>query len=152
MVLRLASEAPEPLAHHFVLALLDHAGWAPDFGRCGICAEEVNEYTRPILDHRGSGVVCAKHEAESQGLDSGDPGFRPSRRVIEPPLMDYVRACATDVAAAPDAGTRDLATRLLDRLVDLHLSKPPRSRAFLATLSETPPNPEPDPGPEPQPD
>lgn len=132
---RLGREPVEPLAHHFVLGLLERAGWAPDFATCGICTDPITEGSRPILDSRGSGVVCARHEAEAAGLDPGDPAFRPSRRVIDPPLMAYVRDATAEVPspAAPDVGR--LATALLERLVDLHLSRPLRSRAFLRSVA-----------------
>ncbi|HYC55227.1 MAG TPA: DNA repair protein RecO [Candidatus Binatia bacterium] len=131
---RLGSGPCEPFAHHYVLGLLDRSGWAPDFGSCGICAEPVTEYSRPILDSRGSGVICSRHEAESLGIDPEDASFRPSRRVIDAPLMEYVRSAALDVpdAAAPEVSR--LASALLERLVDLHLGKAPRSRAFLTAL------------------
>jgi DNA repair protein RecO (recombination protein O) len=132
---RLGGDAIEPLAHHYVLGLLDRSGWAPDFASCGICAEPVTEYSRPILDARGSGVVCARHEAEAAGIDPEDEQFRPSRRVIDPPLMAYVREAASRVPEANAAEVHRLASALLDRLVDLHLQKPLRSRAFLRSLA-----------------
>lgn len=133
---RLGTDLTEPLAHHFVLGLLDRSGWAPDFGICGICSEPVTDESRPILDSRGSGVVCARHEAEAAGLDPSDRDFRPSRRVIDPDLMTYVRDAAFQVPAPPEPGVGRLATALLERLVDLHLSKPLRSRAFLKTITK----------------
>jgi DNA repair protein RecO (recombination protein O) len=132
---RLGHEPAEPLAHHFVLGLLDRSGWAPDFGICGLCSEPITDESRPILDSRGSGVICARHEAEAAGLDPDDPAFRPSRRVIGPDLMAYVREAAFEVAAVPEPEVSRLATALLERLVDLHLSKPLRSRAFLKTIT-----------------
>lgn len=136
VVARLGHERTEPLAHHFVLGLLERSGWAPDFGICGICAEPVTEYSRPILDARGSGVVCARHEAEAAGIDPEDEHFRPSRRVIDPPLMAYVRDAAAQVPAAAEPAVGRLATALLERLVDLHLARPLRSRAFLKTIAK----------------
>ncbi len=128
------SSPAEPLAHHFVLGLLDGGGWAPDFGTCGVCAEEVSEYSRPILDHRGSGIICSVHEAETQGVSPDDPGFRPSRRVIEPELLAYVNRARERVEAPPDARICELATALLDRLVDLQLGRSLKSRGFIAHL------------------
>jgi DNA repair protein RecO (recombination protein O) len=133
---RIGREMIEPLAHHFVLGLLERSGWAPDFAICGICLEPVTESSRPILDSRGSGVICARHEAEAAGLASVDENFRPSRRVIDPPLMEYVRHAAARVPPAAEPAVGRLATALLDRLVDLHLTKPLRSRAFLKTLGK----------------
>jgi len=132
---RLGRDRAEPLAHHFVLGLLERSGWAPDFGICGLCGEPVTASSRPILDSRGSGVVCARHEAEAAGIDPEDDTFRPSRRVIDPPLMEYVRDATMAVPAAADPAIGRLATALLDRLVDLHLTKPLKSRAFLRTIA-----------------
>lgn len=133
---RLGREATEPLAHHFVLGLLERSGWAPDFAVCGICSEAIDDRSRPILDSRGSGVVCARHEAEAAGLDPDDETFRPSRRVIDPALMAYVRDATADVPALAEPSVARLATALLERLVDLHLGKPLRSRAFLKTIAK----------------
>jgi DNA repair protein RecO (recombination protein O) len=125
----------EASAHHFILGLLDCAGWGPDFERCGVCAQAIEGALRPILDVRGSGVICARHEAERSGRDPDDPEFRPSRRVITQPLLEYVRAarCAPSPAHG-DARVRADATALLDRLIDLHLGKPLNSRRFLAEI------------------
>lgn len=133
---RLGREATEPLAHHFVLGLLERSGWAPDFAVCGICSEPVTDLSRPILDSRGSGVVCARHEAEAAGLDPDDEAFRPSRRVIGPALMGYVRDAILTIPPAAEPDTGRLATALLERLVDLHLARPLRSRAFLKTIAK----------------
>lgn len=133
---RLGREFVEPLAHHFVLGLLERSGWAPDLRICGVCAEPVTDASRPILDSRGSGVICARHEAEAAGLAGADRSFRPSRRVIDPTLMAYVRDAASKVPAAAEPTVGRLATALLDRLVDLHLAKPLRSRAFLKTVTK----------------
>ena len=133
---RLGRDLIEPLAHHFVLGLLDRSGWAPDFGICGICAEPVTETSRPILDSRGSGVICARHEAEAAGFDGSDGSFRPSRRVIDPGLMAYVRDATAQVPPVAEPAVGRLATALLERLVDFHLSRPLRSRAFLKTIAK----------------
>lgn len=132
----LGRDLTEPLAHHFVLGLLDRSGWAPDFGICGVCSEPVTELSRPILDSRGSGVICARHEAEAAGFEGRADEFRPSRRIIDPALMAYVRDASTQVPATAEPETGRLATALLERLVDLHLSKPLRSRAFLRTIAK----------------
>jgi DNA repair protein RecO (recombination protein O) len=133
---RLGRDLIEPLAHHFVLGLLERSGWAPDFGICGVCSEPVTDLSRPILDSRGSGVICARHEAEAAGLDGSDSAFRPSRRVIDPTLMAYVRDATAQVPPAAEPAVGRLATALLERLVDFHLSKPLRSRAFLKTIAK----------------
>lgn len=124
----------EPVAHHFILALLDHAGWGPDFSRCGICSVEVTGAVRPILDQRGSGVICARHEAERVGHAPEDPAFRPSRRVIYQELLDYVFAARIGPPAESTPEVRKDATLLLDRLLDLHLPRPLKSRQFLAEI------------------
>lgn len=124
----------EPLAHHFIMGLLDHAGWGPDLDRCGICGEAVGEATRPILDERGSGVICSRHVAERMGADPDDPNFRPGRRIINPDLLDYVRSTRVEAPQVTDSALVATATALLDRLVDLHLGRPLKSRAFLAQL------------------
>jgi DNA repair protein RecO (recombination protein O) len=125
---------PEPPAHHYILRLLDYGGWAPDFSECGICREPIGEYRRPILDQRGSGVICGHHEAERLGIDSSDPEYRPSRRVIDDGLLTYLRQAREQVPADGEQDSRALASALLDRLLDLHLSRVPKSRAFLASL------------------
>jgi len=131
----LAAGGPtEPVAHHFILGLLDHAGWGPDFDRCGVCTRAVDGSLQPILDARGSGVICARHEAERAGHDPDDPGYRPSRRVITQPLLDYVRAARHDAAATGAPEVSSDATAQLDRLIDLHLGRPLQSRRFLADV------------------
>ncbi len=134
MLAGVVCEPPEPHAHHYLLQLLDHAGWAPDFATCGICAEPISSYARPVLDHRGSGVVCGSHEAERLGLDSSDPSWRPSRRVIDDELLAYVQASRERPVGEASAGCMSLGSALLDRLLDLHLTRAPRSRAFLVGL------------------
>lgn len=129
-----ADVAADAAAHHFILGLLDRAGWGPDFTRCGICTERVTAASRPILDGRGSGVVCARHEAERLGMDGDDPSYRPSRRIITEPLLDYVRRAREEVASTSDERLRTDATALLDRLIDLHIGRPLKSRQFLAEM------------------
>lgn len=133
---RLGRDLAEPLAHHFVLGLLERSGWAPDFGVCGVCSETISDRSRPILDARGSGVVCARHEAEAAGIDPDSESFRPSRRVIGPALMSYVRDAAFEIPPPAEPEVARLATALLERLVDLHLARPLRSRAFLKTIAK----------------
>jgi DNA repair protein RecO (recombination protein O) len=128
------ADAPsESIAHHFILGLLDHAGWGPDFERCGICSCAVSGASNPILDARGSGVICARHEAERFGQDPRDPAYRPTRRIITQPLLDYLRA-ARDGSAPGAPEVANDATALLDRLIDLHLGRPLQSRRFLADV------------------
>ena len=125
------SAVVEPSAHHFILGLLEHAGWAPDFDRCGLCGAPADADSKPVLDERGSGVICVRHEAEKAGLSPDDPRFRPSRRIIDEPLLAYLRAARGQPVARAPAEVVALATRLLDRLLDLHLPGPLKSRSFL---------------------
>ncbi len=135
----LSSQAPaEATAHHFILGLLDRSGWNPNFDRCGLCGADGDSDISPILDERGSGIICARHEAERLGRDPNDPRFRPSRRVIEAALLEYLRAARRQaVVTGADPRITDLASALLDRLIDLHLTRPLKSRAFLAHLRAT---------------
>lgn len=126
--------AAEPIAHHFILGLLDQAGWGPDFERCGVCRREMSGALKPILDSRGSGVICARHEAERAGHDPNDGDYRPSRRIITQPLLDYVRAARQGPSAYTVPEVASDATALLDRLLDLHLGRPLQSRRFLADV------------------
>lgn len=134
VIARLGTGPSEPVAHHYVLGLLERSGWAPDLDACGICAEPVTEFSRPMLDARGSGVVCSRHEAEALGIDPQDESFRPSRRIIDEALLSYVRRAANDIPDPAESGVSDLASALLERLVDLHLGRNIRSRAFLKDL------------------
>jgi DNA repair protein RecO (recombination protein O) len=132
-----AGETPEPLAHHFILTLLDIAGWRPDFERCGICDEAVVPAIRPLLDPRGSGVICARHEAERSGHEGGHESFRPSRRIIDGALLGYIAQAREDASVA-DASVLRAATALLDRLIDLNLQRKLKSRRFLAEIRASP--------------
>jgi len=141
---RLAGGAPATAAsHHYVLALLDWAGWGPDFSRCSVCEQPLEAASRPIVDPRGSGLMCAAHEAEQRGADPGDPGFEPSRRIVDDELLTYI--CGLRVAVVDAVNTEATpevpvaATALLHRLVDLHLHRPLKSRAFLATITSAGP-------------
>jgi recombinational DNA repair protein (RecF pathway) len=134
-VARLAIGGPIELhAHAYVLGLLDWAGWGPDLDACSRCRCTLNAEVRPIVDPRGSGLACARHEAESAGYDAQDPAYKPSRRVVEQPLLDYVRALRAQAIGAASEDVTTAATALLHRLVDLHIQRPLRSREFLATL------------------
>ncbi len=130
----IGSTSPEPFAHHYLLGLLDQCGWGPDFTACGLCGAEINEHTRPILDVRGSGIMCARHEADQRGMDPDDPAFAPTRRVINPELLAYVTA--TRDQPVTEAGHEVIAdaSLLFDRLVSLHVDKPLKSRRFLIDL------------------
>ncbi len=139
---RLASGAPVAnTAHRYVMALLDWAGWGPDFSRCSMCDETLEADNRPIVDPRGSGLMCARHEAEAAGADPDDPDFAPSRRVVDAELLEYV-CCLRAPVEASTSGARTepppAATALLHRLVDVHLHRPLKSRAFLASITASP--------------
>ena len=127
------------VAHYFVLQLLDHAGWGPDFSKCSICSTPTADVNRPLLDPRGEGLICAEHEAERYGEDVADPSFRPRRRVLDEALLDYVGRARLAVQYGdngdPDRAER-AATALLDRLIDLHLRRELKSRAFLASVRD----------------
>jgi DNA repair protein RecO (recombination protein O) len=127
-------DSAEPNAHHFIMGLLDHAGWGPDLARCTVCDEPVGERVRPILDPRGSGLICSRHVAERLGVDPNDPGFSPGRRIVGDALLAYVRQARETVPVSDDAALRRAASALLDRLLDLHVDRPFKSRAFLGQL------------------
>lgn len=124
----------EPVAHRFIMGLLDSAGWGPDLDQCGVCGAAITERTKPILDERGSGVICSRHVAERIGADPDDPNFRPGRRVINQELLQYVASAREAVPVASVPALTATATALLDRLIDLHLQRPLKSRAFLGQL------------------
>jgi DNA repair protein RecO (recombination protein O) len=127
-------EDPEPTAHHFIMSLLDHAGWGLDLNRCAVCDEEIADRLKPILDPRGSGLICSRHVAERLGVDPLDPDFSPGRRVVDTALLDYVRQARAGVPRSEDAALRATASALLDRLLDLHVDRPLKSRAFLGRI------------------
>jgi DNA repair protein RecO (recombination protein O) len=132
------TDAPEPIAHHFILGLLEIAGWRPDFARCGICNAEVVAEIRPLLDPRGSGVICARHEAERAGHEGDEADFQPTRRILDDALLAYIGEVRNGVADADPAVIR-AATALLDRLIDLNLQRKLKSRRFLAEIRASPP-------------
>ena len=134
---RLGRGAPAAASsHRYVLALLDWAGWGPDFSSCSMCKQPLDVASRPIVDPRGSGLMCTAHEAEARGADPQDPEFEAGRRIVDGELLAYVRGLrATEVTCAVPAA----ATALLHRLVDLHLHRPLKSRAFLATVASAGP-------------
>jgi DNA repair protein RecO (recombination protein O) len=138
---RLTGGAPAAAAsHRYVLALLDWAGWGPDFSRCSMCDRTLYAASRPIVDPRGSGLMCVTHEAEARGADPEDPEFEPSRRVVDDELLTYVRGLRAEAAGAETTHEVPVAaTALLHRLVDLHLHRPLKSRAFLATITSAGP-------------
>lgn len=133
---RLADNEPcTPTSHHFALRLLEHAGWCPDFDRCAVCSAPLGSEIRPIVDPRGGGVICARHDLERHGVDADDPAHRPSRRIIDPELLDHVRASRS--APHPECAPATLmaATALLDRLIELHVPRTLRARRVLAELT-----------------
>ena len=69
--------------------------------------------------------------AENQGIDAEAPDFRPSRRVIFPELLAYMHALGSGDETLAEAEVLKAADLLLERLVDHHLTRIPRSRDFL---------------------
>jgi recombinational DNA repair protein (RecF pathway) len=136
---RLAGEAPPTTtAHHFSLRLLEHAGWCPDFDRCAVCAAPLGPEARPIVDPRGGGVICARHDVERSGGNADDPTHRPTRRIIDPGLIDYLRASRLGPHPECSPATLSAATALLDRLIELHVPRTLRARRVLAELTHQP--------------
>ena len=113
----------ELTAHRFIIGLLDWAGWGPDFEVCGRCAAPITAERRPIVEPRGSGLMCARHEAESVGHDPDDHGYRPSRRVVDGELLEYVRGLRAGRDEEPSTKLAAAATALVHRLVDLHIDE-----------------------------
>jgi len=126
----------EGASQHFVLRVLEHAGWCPDFERCGICGSFLESSVRPIVDPRGGGVICGRHEIERQGGDPEDPAERLPRRVLDDALLAYVRAARREPQSNAPAETIRAATALLDRLIALHVPRPLRARRVLGELTQ----------------
>ena len=132
-----SGEEVEPVAQHFVLKVLEHAGWCPDFERCGICGASLASGVQPIIDPRGGGVICGRHDAERRGGDPDDATYRPSRRVIDDELLGYVRAARSAPRPDAESATLQAATALLDRLIALHVPRPLRARRVLGELTQS---------------
>lgn len=124
--------------HYFVLRLLEHAGWCPDFERCAVCSTPLEPETRPIIDPRGGGVICARHDVQRMGGDADDPAQRPSRRVIDPDLLTHVRASRLEPHLTGSPATLTATTALLDRLIELHVPRTLRARRVLGELTLDP--------------
>lgn len=139
---RLTEQQPTTATcHHFALRLLEHAGWCPDFERCAVCSAPLAAATRPIVDPRGGGVICARHDLQRRGgsdEDVDDPTRRPSRRVIDPDLLEHVRASRAQPHPDCSPATLRAATALLDRLIELHVPRALRARRVLAELTHDP--------------
>jgi DNA repair protein RecO (recombination protein O) len=126
---RLAGDAPPaPCSQHYVLRLLEYAGWCPDFERCSVCAAPLEPAVLPIIDPRGGGVICTHHEVERAGED------RQRRRVIDPTLLLHAHASREQPQLEATPETLAAATRLLDRLIELHVPRALRTRRVLAEL------------------
>ncbi len=121
--------------HRYIAALLEAAGWGVDFTRCAVCGSPAAGMEQPIVDPRGGGMICARHDAEREGIDPEAAGFRPSRRVIFPELLAYVAGLHKEEPVTADAEILAAADRLLERLVDPHLARMPRSRDFLTKVT-----------------
>jgi len=136
---RLADRQPATATcQHYTLRLLEHAGWCPDFERCAVCSAPLAPETRPIVDPRGGGVICARHDLERNAGDLDDPTRRPSRRIIDPELLDHVRASRREPHPDCSPATLRAATALLDRLIELHVPRALRARRVLAELTHEP--------------
>jgi len=136
---RLADRQPATATcQHYVLRLLEHAGWCPDFEHCAVCSAPLAAATRPIVDPRGGGVICARHDLERNGRDRDDPSRRPSRRIIDAELLDHVHASRNEPHPACSPATLRAATALLDRLIELHVPRALRARRVLAELTQEP--------------
>lgn len=134
----IAKEPTTATCHHFVLRLLEHAGWCPDFERCAVCSASLAPETRPIIDPRGGGVICGRHDVQRIGGDADDPATRPSRRVIDPELLGHVQASRAEPHPDGSPATLRAATALLDRLIELHVPRTLRARRVLAELTHEP--------------
>jgi DNA repair protein RecO (recombination protein O) len=140
---RLADKQPTTAtSHHFALRLLEHAGWCPDFERCAVCATALTAEIRPIVDPRGGGVICARHDLHrnngGNASEVDDPSRRPSRRIIDPELLEHVRASRMEPHPDCAPATLRAATALLDRLIELHVPRTLRARRVLAELTHEP--------------
>jgi len=123
-------------AQHFVLRILEYAGWCPDFERCGVCGAVLSASVRPIVDPRGGGVICARHDVERKGGDPDDPAYKPSRRILDEQLLAYLRASRAVPQPSVPPETLTTATALLDRLIELHVPRPLRARRVLGELTQ----------------
>lgn len=136
---RLADRQPAAATcQHYTLRLLEHAGWCPDFERCCVCSTPLVPETRPIVDPRGGGIICARHDLERNGGDLDDPAHRPARRIIDPELLDHARASRIEPHPDCSPATLRAATALLDRLIELHVPRALRARRVLAELTQEP--------------
>ncbi len=127
----------ETTAHRYVLAFLGWAGWGPNLEQCSACGEALVEATQPIVDPRGSGLMCARHEREA-GQPPARAEARPSRRVVEPALLAYLRSLHAASTAPASPELLATATALLHRLIDLHAPRALKARAFLSTTAPDP--------------
>ena len=136
---RLAAGDPTTAtSHHYALRLLEHAGWCPDFERCAVCSAPLLPEARPIVDPRGGGIICARHDVQRSGGEADDPARRPSRRIIDPELLEHVRASRIEPHPEGTTATLRAATALIDRLIELHVPRTLRARRVLAELVHEP--------------
>lgn len=133
-----AQEPTTATCHHFTLRLLEHAGWCPDFEHCAVCSAPLDPTARPIVDPRGGGVICARHDLQRSSGDVDDPARQPSRRVIDPELLEHVRSSRIEPHPDCPPATLRAATALLDRLIELHVPRTLRARRVLAELTHEP--------------
>jgi hypothetical protein len=83
-------------------------------------------------------VICAHHDLQRNGGDVDDPARQPSRRVIDPELLEHVRSSRIEPHPDCPPATLRAATALLDRLIELHVPRTLRARRVLAELTHEP--------------
>lgn len=131
---RLSGDSPPaPCSQHYVLRLLEYAGWCPDFECCSVCSARLEPEVMPIIDPRGGGVICTRHERERAPDED-----QPRRRVIDAPLLAHAHASRESPQLAAESGTLAAATLLLDRLIELHVPRVLKTRRVLAELTASP--------------
>jgi DNA repair protein RecO (recombination protein O) len=129
----------ERAGHRYIVGFLEWAGWGLNLDQCRACGEPFGESSEPIVDPRGGGLVCARHEREASASQPGGDAARPARRVVEPALLAYLRELVTDPSqACPSPTLLATATTLVHRLIDLHAPRPLKARAFLMTTAPNP--------------
>ena len=88
--------------------------------KAAITPENYRDILGPLLTNGEGQGFCVNLSVDTSSVD----------------LMAYVRDATADVLGTPEPAVGRLATALLERLVDLHLGKPLRSRAFLKTIAK----------------
>jgi recombinational DNA repair protein (RecF pathway) len=129
----------ERAAHRYILAFLEWAGWGVNLDQCRACGDPFVDTSEPIVDPRGGGLVCARHEREANASHPPGDAARPARRIVEPALLAYLRELVADPSrSCPPPALLATATALVHRLIDLHAPRPLKARAFLTTTAPSP--------------